>query len=594
MANTTENIILTFKTQIDDTGFKKDAKKLKTDIDKVNSSDEATVNIKTTIDTSPLQKLKSDLKEATAEALKFEEGSEGFIKASQRAGKLRDELKDVQSSIKQFSGSPIENLSNSFRGLKDSIMNLDLGGIKSNFNGLKTSLGGVGKSMLGIGKGTSVASKAMKGFGAALAATGIGAIVIAVTLLITHFDELKESGGLVGKVLTKIGDTVQSVVKWFKKLSDQLGLTDFAGKEQAENQAKYQEALAETLDKIEKEKQEKAKIAKEKADKAHEAYLKQVEQVISAQKKIRESDKNRYELAQHYRELDEKKRLEELNKLRNEALQRKADALQAEEDLQAELKRRKDRRAEEAKKAEEIETQVFEAKRKAQADREEAELQSFNELQEKKKNKALEIFDTISTISGQIGDILNTISDRNIQKTEEEKNAKLEALEKQKNAGIITDQQYQKAKNKIMLDAFKVEQDLKRKQFKQEKAIRVVEAIMGTAAGIVKAIPNIPKMILAAATGAIQIGLIAAQKFPEGEAPSASISTPSPTEPSVAGGPGVNGVPSEFSAPQFFGLGGRQTSTLNQQQYQKVYVLESDISQTQRKVNVLESRSIIG
>jgi len=84
-------------------------------------------------------------------------------------------------------------------------------GIKDlNFDSFKSGLSGVTTGFKGLGK--------------AILSTGIGALVIGVTSLISNFDELKESGGFVGKIFTSIGEAVDALVDKFRPLLSALGL----------------------------------------------------------------------------------------------------------------------------------------------------------------------------------------------------------------------------------------------------------------------------------------------------------------------------------------------------------------------------------
>ena len=72
--------------------------------------------------------------------------------------------------------------------------------------------------------GTNLALKLFRG---ALIATGVGAIVVGLGLLIANFD--------------KIVKAIQPVIDQFKKMADFIGLTDFAGEEAAKNEKARQE-----------------------------------------------------------------------------------------------------------------------------------------------------------------------------------------------------------------------------------------------------------------------------------------------------------------------------------------------------------------
>jgi hypothetical protein len=80
--------------------------------------------------------------------------------------------------------------------------------------------------------GTNLALKLFRG---ALLATGIGAIVVGLGLLIANFD--------------KIVKAIQPVIDQFKKMADFIGLTDFAGEEAAKNE----KARLENLKKLKEE-----------------------------------------------------------------------------------------------------------------------------------------------------------------------------------------------------------------------------------------------------------------------------------------------------------------------------------------------------
>jgi hypothetical protein len=90
--------------------------------------------------------------------------------------------------------------------------------------------------------GTNIALKLFRG---ALIATGVGAIVIGLGLLIANFD--------------KIVKAIQPVIDQFKKMADYLGLTDFAGEEAAKNEKARQEAASELKKKLYEEEIERDK-----------------------------------------------------------------------------------------------------------------------------------------------------------------------------------------------------------------------------------------------------------------------------------------------------------------------------------------------
>jgi hypothetical protein len=145
---------------------------------------------------------------------------------------------------------------------------------------------------------------------------------------------------------------------------------------------------------------------------------------------------------------------------------------------------------------------------------------------------------------------------------------------------------------------------IKKKQFDQDKALGIARAVIGTAEAVVQALSGSPPpasyilAALSAAAGAVQIATIAGQaeptesdtasSFTGGAFNSFSVPSPSlatPTSSSSGSGP---------SAPTFFrlGQGGPNSQLNNQIPAQKVYVTETDITNTQQKVSVIESRAV--
>jgi hypothetical protein len=107
-------------------------------------------------------------------------------------------------------------------------------------------------------------------------------------------------------------------------------------------------------------------------------------------------------------------------------------------------------------------------------------------------------------------------------------------------------------------------------------------------------VPNpagIASLAFAIATSAANIVKIAAAKFEGGPPPSAP---PPPSPGGGGGGGGEGGAPTAFTPSTFFGLGqGGPGGAGGQQEPQKVYVVETDITSTQNRVSVIEDRAKI-
>lgn len=216
--------------------------------------------------------------------------------------------------------------------------------------------------------------------------------------------------------------------------------------------------------------------------------------------------------------------------------------------------------------------------------------------------------DMASQAVGALGDAFTAISENRLQKIKNEESEQIAALNRQREAGLITEKQLTEGISDIEENARNKEQKQKKKAFKQNKAIQITNAVIDTARGVATGLGapfplNIIMPILAGITGAAQIALISKQKFPEGgsggggggaAAASAASSAPSTASAGIsqAGGGGggelVSFTPN--SEPEvtgnFIDEDNRQNS--NNEKRQPITVAENDISNTQNRVRVIE------
>lgn len=141
-----------------------------------------------------------------------------------------------------------------------------------------------------------------------------------------------------------------------------------------------------------------------------------------------------------------------------------------------------------------------------------------------------------------------------------------------------------------------------KQNFKIKKALSLTGAVVDTATGIMKSLASAPlaigvvpnpvgiaSMIAVASAGILNIAKIAGQQFTGGEG---SATPPTAPNPSIGGGgaPSGGGPSAQFNAPSFYKLGqggGADAGATNQ----RVYVVESDITNTQRRVSKVEARA---
>ena len=150
---------------------------------------------------------------------------------------------------------------------------------------------------------------------------------------------------------------------------------------------------------------------------------------------------------------------------------------------------------------------------------------------------------------------------------------------------------YAKLKYAADLKAFQETEKIKKKQFARDKALRIAQTVIDTAANVITSIRNnggvpfgIPAGILAGALGAIQLATIASQKY-QGEA------GPSPPSIGGAGGGGGSSTPVEPSIGLFGQRNAGSTATAaqsveaNQNIMVTAVVSETEITNVQGRAN---------
>jgi len=222
------------------------------------------------------------------------------------------------------------------------------------------------------------------------------------------------------------------------------------------------------------------------------------------------------------------------------------------------------------------------------------------------------IGDIASMKMKQEGDEYNATEQRKIEDMKYTNDVRIQTLEDEAAAGTITAEQLAQKKKEIQdaeatseyetkLAIYNFNKELKSKEFKRNKAFQLGSAVMDTASGIMKSlaasplaygpIPNpvgIASMIAVAVAGAANIAKILATKEGDSGAP------PKPPVLSSAGAGSGSGNSSSsssnsFSAPQFYKLG--QGGGSGERMSQRIYVLESDITNTQKNISQVEVRA---
>jgi len=219
---------------------------------------------------------KAELRALQQQLTQMDQTSEEFKKASARAAELKDSISDLSAEINANAGNAFEGVSNNISLFGSRLMSLDLKGAgqaltavgeaskKIGFKEMATELGGLTKGIVSLGK--------------ALLTNPLFLLGSVIAMIVTNFDSLTKSGGLLGNVLSKIGDLINWAIQSFTDLTDAIGLTSIAAQKEAEKVAQVAKDIRDEIDKIDK-------IAAERKKKVLEEFNNDINKAYDAEKK---------------------------------------------------------------------------------------------------------------------------------------------------------------------------------------------------------------------------------------------------------------------------------------------------------------------
>lgn len=270
--------------------------------------------------TERVESMRTQMRKLREELARLPEGTAEFNKVQRQLGELTDKMGDLGKSVNTLAGDPLERLNNSFGLIGSSILSLDFGAAQTGLQGVTSAIkdfkfGDLSNAAKGFGK-------TMLDLGKALLTNPIFLIGGVIALIVTNFEALTKAGGLVGKVFSYIGDTIDSVTQGLVDFMDWIGLTDSKAEERAEKEKqRAEEAKKLEDDKLKKQKEaeaEKERLAKEAAKKEAERIQKIKDDQKSLSEFLKGEQEKRYQdsLTEQEKELrqlqlgyDEKKKL---------------------------------------------------------------------------------------------------------------------------------------------------------------------------------------------------------------------------------------------------------------------------------------------
>jgi hypothetical protein len=154
-----------------------------------------------------LKAMKQELRNVTSELLATEPGTQKFIELTQKAGQLKDQMKDVAESINANAGPAVESLGNNFSLLTGKLKNLD-------FQGASESIKAIGGNIANIkfsdfSEGIKSAGGALASVGKALLTNPLFLLAGTIALAVTYFDDLVKVIPGLNAALTGVTDEMQ-------------------------------------------------------------------------------------------------------------------------------------------------------------------------------------------------------------------------------------------------------------------------------------------------------------------------------------------------------------------------------------------------
>lgn len=280
------------------------------------------------IDTNPaetsIKDLRKQLKGFKDEMSNLEEGSDAFLEVARQAGEVKHQLDEINESVKGASadfGDMVGNVTNVAAGIAGAFEAVAGGlqalGVESEaideaiarMQGLMAVVQGLSaiddgiKSFDKLTTAINVSGKSLNKFKVALIGTGLGALVVVLGSIIANWDEFSESIGISETAMTKFGDVMKgvlnsalSMIGGVGKAISRLITGDFKGAGEAIKEgfavqknfyAGVQKAEEDRTKKQREEALERIRIEKEEAEKRAKAYQEMIDKRIEENKRFK-------------------------------------------------------------------------------------------------------------------------------------------------------------------------------------------------------------------------------------------------------------------------------------------------------------------
>lgn len=543
-----------------------------------------------------LSELKKEFKETQKTLEGLTAGSKEYIATLEKLGGIKDDIGDLNDEIKAFNpegkvqafGNVIGGLASGFQAAQGAAALFGAEGEALQ----KTLLKVQAASAFADGiKGIVGMGDAFKVLGNIIKANPIFLIIGVITAIGGALFALKDKVGFIGDAFEAVGNVIGYVIDKGKEFLDWIGVTNFALDDMREKIQKNNEAIRESMTSRYDTEIRLAKAAGKET----------MDLELAKQKAIKDTTQAQIDSLNRKQELndEEKKQLAELKKLNLEAVLTTVEIYG-----QARVAREKAQEEETKKYQDELKKRT-EAFKQAQleADKINAEADAYDLARlEKKKADEQAYLDSIvlaeenadaqkrqidEAKASQDAELLQAKKDMHQAEFESSK-ALIEATR------AITDLVFTHQLNQAQGNA-KKEREIKKRQFRVNKAFGIANSIIDGVGAVQKALNNpYPlNLILAIASGLLATAntvKIATTKFDDGGGGGSAGGAIGGGSLGSAGG-GVALSPPQTGSTQLNADGTVKNAMLNNQPVVKAVVVETDVTKTQKRVNTIEERA---
>lgn len=208
---------------------------------------------------SGVQSLKAELRSLKA-AIAEASDPEQMAALAARAGEVADRIKDANDAVNVFaSGSKFEQISNSFGGIRDSLMSLDFEEASTKAQTFSKTLGSlnaadISKGIKGLTSTITTMGGAFVKLGAQILMNPIFLLAAVITAIVVTIGAFLNKIGVLQKAIDFLSAPIKLLVESFKELTEWLGLSTAASDDAAEKvKANNEKIIASSKERADKQ-----------------------------------------------------------------------------------------------------------------------------------------------------------------------------------------------------------------------------------------------------------------------------------------------------------------------------------------------------